>query len=113
MLSVDIAFTSANLPLFVLSVSPDPDPEVEVALKHNQLQQIIVNQVYLGGSPSIAEGAGFGTGRTAYAKLQCAMSDHEGDPLIAQYAASAMMRIWQAAGLDMSQLQGAMGGGGA
>jgi hypothetical protein len=90
-------------------IRKDPDAELEVALKHNVLQQIIVNKVYLGGNPSIAEESGFGTGPTAYAKLQCAMSDHEGDPLIAQYAASAMMRIWQAAGLDMSQFQGAMG----
>jgi hypothetical protein len=95
--------------ILIVAFLKDPDAELEVALKHNILQQIIVNQVYLGGSPSIAEEAGFGTGPTAYAKLQCAMSDHEGDPLIAQYAASAMMRIWQAAGLDMSQFQGAMG----
>ena len=106
-----VAALPLTLTRCVFCVSLDPDPEVEVALKHNQLQQIIVNHVYLGGSPSIAEEAGFGTGRTAYAKLQCAMSDHEGDPLIAQYAASAMMRIFQAAGLDMDHLQGAMGGG--
>lgn len=83
----------------------DPDPEVESAQKHDILQQIIVDHVYLGGKPSITEEAGFGTGPQAYAKLQCAMSDHEGDPLIAQYATAAMLRIWQAAGLDMTSLQ--------
>jgi len=34
------------------------------------------------------------------------MSDHEGDPLIGQYASAAMMRIWEAAGLDVSSMQG-------
>ena len=78
---------------------------MEVALKHKVLQDIIVNSVYLGGNPSIVEEAGFGNGPEAYAKVQCAMSDHEGDPLIAQYATSAMIKIWQAAGLDISSIQ--------
>lgn len=85
----------------------DSDPEVEVAKKHQLLQHVIVNRVYLGGNPSLVEEAGFGNGAQAYAKMQCAMSDHEGDPLIAQYASAAMMRIWEAAGLDISSIQGA------
>ena len=35
------------------------------------------------------------------------MSEYEADPLIAQYAQAAMVRIWEAAGLDMSSLAGA------
>lgn len=27
------------------------------------------------------------------------MSDHEGDPLISQYAAAAMQKMWEAAGI--------------
>ncbi|GKY94221.1 hypothetical protein MPSEU_000387900 [Mayamaea pseudoterrestris] len=83
----------------------DPDPEVELQKKHQILQEVIVNQVYLGqgsnsSSPSIPERFGFGSGPQAYAKLQCAMSDYEGDPLIGQYAASAMSKLFAAAGLD-------------
>lgn len=54
----------------------------------------------------MVEAAGFGTGGVAYAKAQCAMSEHEGDPLIAEYAGSAMVKMWQAAGLDMSAMSG-------
>jgi len=46
----------------------DPDPEIEIARKHEILQQVIVNKVYLGGSPSIVEESGLGSGPQAYAK---------------------------------------------
>jgi hypothetical protein len=82
------------------------DPEQEVALKHQVLQNVIVNEVYLGGNPSLVESSGFGPGARGYAKLQCAMSDHEGDPLIAEYATAAMIKIWSAAGLDISSVTG-------
>lgn len=77
-----------------------------MAKKHQVLQDIIVNTVYLGGEPNLVETNGFGSGPEGYAKLQCAMSDHEGDPLIAQYASAAMIKIWQAAGLYISSVQG-------
>ena len=87
---------------------------MEIQEKHAVLQEVIVNKVYMGGSPSLVEESGFGSGAQGYAKMQCAMSDYEGDPLIAQYASSAMMRIWEAAGLDLSSIQGpGMGGTGA
>jgi hypothetical protein len=82
------------------------DPEHEIAMKHQVLQDVIVNHVYLGGTPSLTEDSGFGAGAKGYANLQCAMSDHEGDPLIAEYATSAMMKIWSAAGLDLSSVTG-------
>lgn len=75
-----------------------------------QLQHVIVHTVYLSGNPSLVEEAGFGSGEKGYASLQCAMSDHEGDPLINQYAAASMEKIWQAAGLPMSALQGGLTG---
>ena len=59
-----------------------------------------MNTVYLGGNPSLVELTGFGTGPSAYAKLQCAVSDFEGDPLVGQYAAAAMQKIWVAAGIS-------------
>jgi hypothetical protein len=77
-----------------------------LALKHQVLQNVIVNYVYMGGSPSLVEEAGFGPGPQGYAKLQCTMSDHEGDPLMAQYATSSMMKIWKAAGLDIESITG-------
>jgi len=61
--------------------------------------------VYLGGEPSLVEEGGFGPGAIGYAKAQCAMADHEADPLVAQYAASSMQKIWEAAGLDMEAIQ--------
>jgi len=84
----------------------DPDPQMEVAKKHQILQHVIVEKVYLGGNPSIVEEGGFGSGAAGYAKLQCAMSDYEGDPIISQYAAAAMIKVWEAAGLDLSDIQG-------
>lgn len=84
----------------------EEDPQIAVLQKHQILQAIIFDHVYLSGNPSIVEEAGFGPAETGYAKLQCAMSDHEGDPLINQYIASAMIKLWDAAGLDLSDLQG-------
>jgi hypothetical protein len=89
----------------------DDDPDMAIAKKHAVLQEVIVHRVYLGGSPSLVEEAGLGSDAAAYAKLQCAMSDHEGDPLISQYASSAMVRIWAAAGIDLAAHQQQQGGG--
>lgn len=84
----------------------DDNVDIELARKHRVLQEILVEQVYLGGSPSLVEELGFGSGALGYAKLQCAMTEHEGDPLMAQYAASAMMKILSAAGIDIDSIQG-------
>lgn len=101
------ASTDSNTLLFeTRRKHTDEDAEVEIAQKHQVLQDVIVNHVYMGGTPSLVEEAGFGKGAQGYAKLQCAMSDHEGDPLIAEYATSAMMKIWSAAGLDLSSVTG-------
>ena len=81
-----------------------------MAQKHQVLQNIILNDVYMGGSPNIPEESGFGSGEQGYAKLQCVMADFEGDPLIAQYMAAATARLWEAAGMDMSSLQAAAAG---
>lgn len=85
----------------------DTDMAVEIQKKHTVLQAILVEKVYLSGTPqSLVEEAGFGPGAVGYAKLQCALSDHEGDPLMADYAASAMMKILSAAGIDIDSIQG-------
>jgi len=82
---------------------------MEMAQKHQVLQNIIVNDVYMGGNPSLVEECGFGSGEKGYAHLQCVMGEYESDPLIAQYAGAAMSRIWEAAGLDLSSIQGGAG----
>lgn len=68
-----------------------------------KLQHVIVHHVYLSGNPSLVEEAGFGAGEKGYASLQCAMSEYEGDPLINQYAAAGMAKVWEAAGLPSMQ----------
>lgn len=82
------------------------DDNVLLQGKHKILQEVLVQDVYLGGDPSLVEEAGFGAGPQGYAKLQCAMTDHEGDPLIAEYASSAMVKILRAAGIDVENIQG-------
>lgn len=83
---------------------------MEMAQKHQVLQNVILNDVYMGGSPTIPEEAGFGTGEKGYAHLQAVMADFEGDPLIAQYMAAATARVWEAAGMDIASLQAAAAG---
>jgi hypothetical protein len=98
------------LHIFYHNTTQDSSSEVELQKKHQILQEVIVNHVYLGTPNPLTEEFGFGTGPQAYAKLQCAMSDHEGDPLIGQYASSAMMKIFEAAGLDLSTIEQAGAG---
>lgn len=81
----------------------ESDPHMEMGMKHQIIQDIVVNQVYLGGSPSLVEELGFGSGEQGYARMQYVMAYYENDPLCSQYTSSAMIKIWRAAGLDLSQ----------
>eukprot|EP00980_Cylindrotheca_fusiformis_P008226 scaffold1736_cov127-Cylindrotheca_fusiformis.AAC.40 len=85
----------------------DSDPEVEMGMKHQVIQDVVVNKVYLGGSPSLVEELGYPSGPKGYAIMQYVMAYHENDPLCMEYTSSAMVRIWQAAGLDLSNTPGA------
>jgi hypothetical protein len=76
---------------------------MEMGMKHQIIQDIVVNQVYLGGGPSLVEELGFGSGEQGYARMQYVMAYYENDPLCSQYTSSAMIKIWRAAGLDLSQ----------
>jgi hypothetical protein len=84
---------------------------MEMGMKHQIIQDIVVNQVYLGGtatsalssSLSLVEELGFGRGEEGYARMQYVMAYYENDPLCSQYTSSAMIKIWRAAGLDLSQ----------
>lgn len=86
-----------------MAIEPDTDEQLKIAAKHSAVQDVLVNHVYLGGEPSIVSEFGFGEGEQGYVFLQCAMADHQSDPLVAQYVGSAMMKIMTAAGLDMGQ----------
>jgi hypothetical protein len=100
--------------LFLVSVCfvypVESDPHMEMGMKHQIIQDIVVNQVYLGGtasssssSLSLVEELGFGRGEEGYARMQYVMAYYENDPLCSQYTSSAMIKIWRAAGLDLSQ----------
>ena len=85
-----------------MAIQPGEDEQLIIAAKHAAVQDVLVNEVYLGGDPSIVAEFGFGNGGEGYVFMQCAMAEHQSDPLVAQYVGSAMMKIMTAAGLDMS-----------
>ncbi|KAG7337508.1 hypothetical protein IV203_017619 [Nitzschia inconspicua] len=86
----------------VAALPPQSDPQTEMGLKHAIIQDVVVHQVYLGGDPPLVEELGFGSGPKGYATMQYVMAYHENDPLCMQYTSSSMVKIWQAAGLDLS-----------
>lgn len=89
-------------------IAQNDSPEAqaaELAYKHTQIQQIMVYDVYLSGSPSLVEECGFGKGEEGYVRMQGALADHQTDPLIAQYVGGAMLKLLEAAGIDVRKLQ--------
>jgi len=84
-------------------VTTDNDQMV-MAQKHHIVQEVLVNEVYLGGTVPLVEDCGFGTGAKGYVRMQCVMAEHQTDPLVAQYIGTAMMKILTSAGLDMSSV---------
>ncbi|KAL7579589.1 hypothetical protein ACA910_007955 [Epithemia clementina (nom. ined.)] len=80
------------------------DVQQENIMKHNALQQILVNDVYLGSK--ILPQMGFESGAKGYAMFQCSVSDYEGDPLMQQYQTAAMKKVWDAAGLNIHEITG-------
>jgi hypothetical protein len=80
--------------------------QVELARKHTVIQQIMVDDVYLaGGDSSLVSECGFGKGEDGYVRMQFAMAEHQGDPLITQYVGAAMMKLLESAGIDITSLQ--------
>eukprot|EP00536_Pseudo-nitzschia_multiseries_P009486 jgi/Psemu1/319651/estExt_fgenesh1_pm.C_2640016 len=82
---------------------PQSDPQMEMGMKHSIIQDVVVNQVYLGGETPLTEEFGFGSGPKGYALMQYVMAYHESDPLCMQYTSSSMSKIWKAAGLDLGE----------
>lgn len=78
------------------------DQAKDFAEKHQIVQETLVHDVYLGGEPSLVEECGFEPGEKGYVFMQCVMAEHQTDPLIGQYIGSAMMKVLQSAGVDLS-----------
>lgn len=97
------------------SVEVNDSPEaqqIDMARKHTVIQQVMVDDVYLaGGDNSLVNECGFGTGEDGYVRMQFAMAEHQGDPLITQYVGAAMMKLLESAGIDVSALQQQAQGG--
>ena len=80
--------------------------QLDMARKHTVIQQVMVDDVYLaGGSNSLVSEFGFGEGEEGYVKLQFQLAEHQGDPLISQYVGAAMMKLMEAAGIDLGAFQ--------
>lgn len=82
--------------------------QIELARKHTVVQEVMVQDVYMtekDGAVSLVKECGFGDGEDGYIRMQSAMAEHQGDPLIAQYVGAAMMKLLQSAGIDMEALQ--------
>ena len=86
------------------------DAMMDMAMKHQVVQDTLVHEVYLGGDPTLVEECGFEKGEKGYVFMQCVMSEHQSDPLIAQYVGAGMMQIMKAAGIDLNELQNSVGG---
>ena len=57
------------------------------------------------GGTSIVQECGFGEGEEGYVRMQSAMAEHQGDPLITQYVGVGMVKLLHSAGIDMEALQ--------
>mmetsp|Transcript_54889 Transcript_54889/g.116617 ORF Transcript_54889/g.116617 Transcript_54889/m.116617 type:complete len:333 (-) Transcript_54889:78-1076(-) len=82
--------------------------QIELSRKHTAVQETMVDDVYLSrkeGGASLVEECGFGEGEGGYVRMQSAMTEHQGDPLIAEYMSAAMTRLLQSAGIDIGALQ--------
>lgn len=71
---------------------PKVEGPLDEAQRHHIVQQVMVNDVYLGGDPPFIEDFGFGKGEKGYVRMQMSMADHQNDPLVAQYIGSGQSR---------------------
>lgn len=95
-----------------VSVALNDSPEakqIEFARKHTVIQEVMVKDVYMTetaeGGVSLVNELGFGDGEEGYVRMQCALAEHQGDPLITQYVGVSMMKLLQSAGIDVEALQ--------
>jgi len=67
------------------------------------VQNVLVHEVYL--KDKFLPDCGFSEGERGYVLLQCALAEHQRDPLIAQYVGSAMSQALAKAGIDLNSFQ--------
>ena|ERR1719223_1173022 len=79
-------------------------PDMDKALRHQIVQEALVNDVYLEGNPSLTEELGFGPGEKGYVLFQYTIAEYQNDPLMAQYIGSAMATLIKSAGIDMPMI---------
>lgn len=78
------------------------DSKMNMALRHQVIQSVLVNDVYLGGNPSLVEECGYEKGEQGYVKMQCVLAEHQNDPMVGQYIGTAMRQILLSAGIDIN-----------
>lgn len=71
--------------------------------RQNIVQNIMVHDIYL--KDNFLVECGFPHGEKGYVLLQCALAEHQRDPLIAQYVGGAMGQALMKAGIDLNSLQ--------
>lgn len=97
----------------LVSSSTDPNQNnnvtADITRKHTAVQEVLVHDVYLGKLPSsdntLVQDCGFDNGVKGYVQMQCLMAEHQTDPLVMQYMGGAMIKLMQAAGIDLAALQ--------
>jgi hypothetical protein len=103
------------------SSSGTKDVGTDLARRHTVVQEVMVADVYLspssssskagdgkggeGSTTTLVEEFGFGSGESGYVRMQCALAEHQGDPLITQYVGAAIVKLLDAAGIDMEAMQ--------
>lgn len=85
---------------------PTGNMQLDMSMKHQVVQDTLVHEVYLGGEPSLVEEMGFEKGEKGYISMQALMSEHQNDPMIAQYVGAAMMQVLKSAGIDPTAAMG-------
>ena len=73
--------------------------------KHTKIQELLIEKVYFGDmaeeADCIVSRFSNGKNRTmGYVVLQSLMAKHQSDPLISQYVGQAMMKVFEASGID-------------
>ena len=103
-----VAKRCANILPSMGTTSPEAQ-QMEIARKHAVVQEVMVSDVYLSkgtNGVTLVQECGFGEDdEEGYVRMQSAMAEHQGDPLITQYVGSAIMKLLQSAGIDMEALQ--------
>lgn len=88
-----------------------PTTQDSIPLRHTMLQELLISEVYMNAhgpsGESVVESFGFGKGEAGYVEMQCALAEHQNDPLIAQYVGSAMVKVMESGGITRQAMMDA------